>query len=472
MTSIKFGTDGWRAIIGADYTTDNVSRVSYATALWLNNKKSRSKVVIGYDCRFGGQMFAETAAKVLAKNGITVILSDRMVSTPALSLATLELKADLGIVITASHNPPSYNGFKLKADFGGPLPPSQVAEIEELIPDKNPEDYFAISIDKLVAEGNIEIRDIESMYVQKIEDSFDMDLLRRNSHMFSYDAMYGAGQDVMKRLLPDITFLHSDKNPGFNGTAPEPIHRNLLEFSDLIKNSGGKLHCGLATDGDADRIGLYNGKSEFVDSHHIILLLIKYLVEEKKLKGKVVNAFSVSPRVKKLCDHFGIEYQVVKIGFKYVAEIMVKDDVLLGGEESGGIAIKTHIPERDGIWIGLTVWEYMVKSGKSLEALIDEVYQITGPFSFERIDLHLEESQKQLIMKSCQARKFSKFGNYTIRNQEDIDGYKYYFDNDQWVMIRPSGTEPVLRTYAESGSSKEAFNILRDTHKVLLDLKE
>ena len=191
----------------------------------------------------------------------------------------------------------------------------------------------------------------------------------------------------------------------------------------------------------------------------------------KKLKGKVVNAFSVSPRVKKLCDHFGIEYQVVKIGFKYVAEIMIKDDVLLGGEESGGIAIKTHIPERDGIWIGLTVWEYMVKSGKSLEYLIDEVYKITGPFSFERIDLHLEESQKQLIMNRCQSGTFSKFGKYTINHQEDIDGYKYFFDKDQWVMIRPSGTEPVLRTYAESSSSETAFDILQDTHKVLLDLK-
>ena len=471
MTSIKFGTDGWRAIIGAEYTTDNVSRVSYATAIWLNNKKPGSKVVIGYDCRFGGQMFAETAAKVLAKNGISVILSDRMVSTPVLSLATLELKAELGIVITASHNPPDYNGFKLKADFGGPLPPSQVAEIEELIPDKNPEDYYTISLDEFINSGKIEIQDIESMYIQKIENNFDMDLLRRNSQMFAYDAMYGAGQDVMKRLLPDITYLHSDKNPGFNGTAPEPIHRNLLEFSELIKNSGGKLKCGLATDGDADRIGLYNGKGEFVDSHHIILLLIKYLVEVKKLKGKVVNAFSVSPRVKKLCDHFGIEYQVVKIGFKYVAEIMIKDDVLLGGEESGGIAIKTHIPERDGIWIGLTVWEYMVKSGKSLEYLIDEVYKITGPFSFERIDLHLEESQKQLIMNRCQSGTFSKFGKYTINHQEDIDGYKYFFDKDQWVMIRPSGTEPVLRTYAESSSSETAFDILQDTHKVLLDLK-
>ena len=243
--------------------------------------------------------------------------------------------------------------------------------------------------------------------------------------------------------------------------------RNLGEFSDMIKTSA-NIQCGLATDGDADRIGLYNSKGEFVDSHHIILLLIKYLVEEKGLKGKVVNAFSVSPRIKKLCEHFGLEYQVVKIGFKYVAEIMVKDDVLLGGEESGGIAIKTHIPERDGIWMGLTIWEYMVKSGKSLEDLINDVYELVGPFSFERIDLKLSEEKKQAIMKSCREGLYHSFGDLTIERTEDIDGYKYFFKDDQWVMIRPSGTEPVLRTYAESDSSEHAFDILDKTHKVLL----
>jgi phosphomannomutase len=272
----------------------------------------------------------------------------------------------------------------------------------------------------------------------------------------------------MKRLFPDITFLHADKNPGFKGVAPEPIHRNLGEFSELIKSPENNIQCGLATDGDADRIGLYNSKGEFVDSHHIILLLIKYLVEEKKLGGKVVNAFSVSPRVKKLCDHFNLPYQVVKIGFKYVSEIMVKEDVLLGGEESGGIAIKTHIPERDGIWIGLTIWEYMAKSGKSLEALIQDVYDLVGPFSFERIDLHLREDQKQRIMEQCRNGSYTSFGDMKVEWQEDIDGYKYFFKDDQWVMIRPSGTEPVLRTYAESSSSENAFGILKKTHDVLL----
>lgn len=468
MSDIKFGTDGWRAIIGETYTTDNVARVSDATAKWLKKEKGTAKIVIGYDCRFGGRMFAEVSAMVFANNGIKVILSDREIGTPNVSLATLELGCDIGVVITASHNPPSYNGFKLKASFGGPLPPNEVAMVEALIPESNPHRLSELDIKTFEDKGLIEVRDLERLYLDKIEAEFDLDLIRKNSHMFAYDAMYGAGQDVMRHLLPDITFLHADKNPGFNGVAPEPIHRNLGEFSELIKAEGSQIKCGLATDGDADRIGLYNSKGEFIDSHHIILLLIKYLVEEKQLSGKVVNAFSVSPRIKKLCDHYNLPYQVVKIGFKYVSEIMVQEDVLLGGEESGGIAIKTHIPERDGIWIGLTIWEYMAKSGKSLEDLIQEVYDLVGPFAFERIDLHLREDQKKRIMENCQNGSYSSFGDMEIERQEDIDGYKYFFRDDQWVMIRPSGTEPVLRTYAESNSSANAFAILKKTHDVLL----
>lgn len=464
MEDIRFGTDGWRAIIGAEYTNDNVARVADATARWLNQNTENPSIVIGYDCRFGGEMFAGVVAGVLAQNAIRCLLSDRMVGTPVVSYATKELGVDLGIVITASHNPPSYNGFKLKASFGGPLPPNQVAEIESLIPNENPYDLKSFSNTDL-----IEKTDIETLYLKHVEQSFDLDLIRKNSHMFAYDAMFGAGQDVMRKLLPDITFLHAEKNPGFNDTAPEPIHRNLKEFSKLIADSKTKIKCGLATDGDADRIGLYNSSGEFVDSHHIILLLIKYLVEEKGLSGKVVNAFSVSPRVKKLCDHYKIDYQVVKIGFKYVAEIMVKDDVLLGGEESGGIAIKTHIPERDGIWMGLTIWEYMVKSGRSLEELIEAVYELVGSFAFERIDLHLEESQKTKIMQNLADGNYDRFGEFEIRRQENIDGFKFFFDDDQWVMIRPSGTEPVLRTYAESRSSEAAFSILNQTHQVLLN---
>jgi phosphomannomutase len=279
--------------------------------------------------------------------------------------------------------------------------------------------------------------------------------------------MYGAGQNVIKRLLPETTMLHCEYNPSFHGQAPEPIHKNLLEFSNLIKTNG-KIDCGLATDGDADRIGLYNGKGEFVDSHHIILLLIHYLVKYKKYTGKVVIAFSTTPRVAKLCKHYGLELEVVPIGFKHIAGIMVKEDVLLGGEESGGIAIKGHIPERDGIWMGLVIAEFLAKSGKTLDELIQEIYAITGSFAFERNDLHIAEEQKQRIIKACKENSYTSFGQYKIERVEDLDGHKYFLGNDEWVMIRASGTEPVLRLYAESSNKDGAFKILEAVKAAIL----
>jgi len=445
MSKIKFGTDGWRAIIAKEFTVDNVVRVSSGAVEWLVKNTTTPSVVIGHDCRFAGELFAETAAKVFASTGIKVFLAKGPVSTPMVSLGTLKQKASLGIVITASHNPPSYNGYKLKGHFGGPLLPKQVQEVEDLIPEKN-------GIEKFLADGMIEYIDLETMYVNHVEENFDLEAIRNSSMNFAYDAMYGAGQDVMKRLLPDIEFLHCDYNPSFNGTPPEPIHRNLNEFSEKIRQAENQIDCGLATDGDADRIGLYDSNGNFVDSHHLILLLIKYLVEEKGLSGKVVNAFSVTPKVKKMCEHYGLDYEVVQIGFKHIAGIMIEEDVLLGGEESGGIAIKGHIPERDGIWMGLTIWEYMVKSGKTLDELIRDVYDMVGDFKFERIDLHLKEEDKQRIIANCE-------------KDEAIDGFKYFFNNDEWVMIRASGTEPVLRTYAESSTTESAFQLLHKVHE-------
>lgn len=464
MTKIKFGTDGWRAIIAKDFTVDNVARVTLGSVEWLKQNFDNPSVVIGHDCRYAGELFAETAAKVFANAGIKVFLAKGPVSTPMVSLGTLNQKASLGIVITASHNPPTYNGYKLKGHFGGPLLPKEIQEVEDLIPETNAVDLEGLDLEELRAKGIVETIDLETMYVEHVEVNFDMESIRNSDMSFAYDAMYGSGQDVMRRLLPDIDFLHCEHNPGFNGTAPEPIHRNLGEFSDMIKMADGQINCGLATDGDADRIGLYDSQGNFVDSHHIILLLIKYLVEEKKYTGKVVNAFSVSPKVKKMCDHFGLEYQVTKIGFKYIAGIMLTDDVLLGGEESGGIATKGHIPERDGIWMGLILWEYMTKSGKTLEDLIEDIYEIVGSFKFERIDMHLKEEEKLAIVANCENGTYKSFGDLEVRRVENIDGYKYFFDNDEWVMIRASGTEPVLRTYAEAATNEGAFKILEKVH--------
>jgi phosphomannomutase len=260
--------------------------------------------------------------------------------------------------------------------------------------------------------------------------------------------------------------LHCEHNPTFEGIAPEPILKNLQEFSEMIRIAE-NIDCGLATDGDADRIGLFDQEGNFVDSHHIILLLIHYLKKYKQLDGKVCTAFSSTVKIKELCKHYNLELDIVKIGFKYIAGIMIKEDVLLGGEESGGIAIKGHIPERDGIWMGLVIWEFMAKSGKTLNELIQEVYSITGPFAVDRNDVHLPESKKLEIVENCKNGVYTAFGPYKVRNVEDMDGHKFFFDDDSWVMIRPSGTEPLLRIYAESSSKETTADILKQTRKFL-----
>ncbi len=466
--TIKFGTDGWRAIIAKDFTVENVIRVTEATAEWLLKKKKNPVVLAGHDCRFGGKLFSDTVAKVLCANGIKVFLADTFVSTPMISLGTVNLKADLGIIITASHNPPDYNGFKLKGSYGGPLLPVNVSEIEGLIKNQSQTNTDALNLDDFKSKKLLEYVNLEEMYIKHVEKNFDLDAIRKSKFRWGYDAMFGAGQNVMKKLFPDITMLHCDYNPSFMGQAPEPIHKNLKEFSELIRTSG-KIDCGLVTDGDADRIGLYDSQGNFVDSHHIILLLIHYLHKYKSMTGKVCTAFSTTPRVEKMCQHYGLEIETVKIGFKWICEIMIKEDVLLGGEESGGIAIKGHIPERDGIWIGLVIWEFMAKSGKTLNELIKEVYEIVGPFSFERVDLHIKEEIKQRVLENCKKGTYKNFGNYKVARVDDLDGYKYFFDNGDWMMIRASGTEPVLRTYAESATSEKAFDILKAGKETMLN---
>lgn len=467
MTKIKFGTDGWRAIIAKEYTTENVARVTVAAAEWLKQKYDNPSVVLGYDCRFGGKMFAEISAKVLASNGIKVYLSSEFASTPMVSLGVVKKETSIGVVITASHNPPEYNGFKLKGGYGGPMLTSEVGEIENIIPEASNFDVNS-PIEPFIESGLIEFIDLEDMYIKHAEQNFDLDAIRNSEMNFAYDAMYGAGKDVVRKLLPDLTFMHTDDNPGFEGVAPEPILRNLGEMSEVIKLSE-NIDCAVATDGDADRIGLFDSAGNFVDAHHIILLLIKYLKEEKNYTGEVITAFSCSEKVGKLCRHYGLNQTTTKIGFKYVCEHMLNGGFLLGGEESGGMAIQGHIPERDGVWIGLTVWEYMAKSGKSLEELIDEVYDIVGPFAFERIDLHLSEEQKQSVMADCASGAIKKLGGREVVRVEDTDGFKFFFNEDEWIMIRPSGTEPVLRTYCESTSSEAAINLLKETHKQLLN---
>lgn len=463
MTTIKFGTDGWRAIIAKEYTVDNVKRVAEATAIWLK-KQDADKAVIGHDCRFGGALFAGTTAGVLGAHGIQVHLAKGFVSTPMVSLGVVKTNADVGIVITASHNPPDYNGYKLKSSLGGPLIPADVAEVEAEIPEVC--SVEPMDLKEMEAAGLLTYTDLEKIYVDHVIANFDMEAIRSYGSKIAYDAMYGAGMKAMRILLPDAAFLHAEENPSFMGQAPEPIHRNLTELSEYIASQD-HIALGIANDGDADRIGMYDSSGNFVDSHHILLLLLLYQYQYRNLTGKVVITFSVTDKMKKLTKKFGLPIEVTPIGFKYIAEIMAREDVIVGGEESGGLAVKGHIPERDGIWIALIILEFMAKTGKSIEALIQEVYDLVGPFAYDRDDVHVKEERKQAIIQECKTAPYKKFGKYKIDRVETIDGFKFIIGDDRWVLIRPSGTEPVLRVYAQAPDLAECREMLDATRTEL-----
>ncbi len=457
--TIKFGTDGWRAAIAKEFTVENVARVAQGTASWVIASKLPKVAVVGHDCRFGGPLFADTVAQVFLQNGFEVHLAEGPVTTPMVSLGAKELKTGIGVIITASHNPATDNGFKLKGNHGGPLLEADVKAVETHIPDTIDYDLETISLKDFRASGKLKTAELEDMFVEKVEANFDLDAIRNSKMEFAYDAMYGSGQFVMRRLFPDITLVHCEHNPLFDGISPEPILKNLGEFAEIIKVSG-DIDCGLANDGDADRIALFDGDGNYIDSHHILLLLIHYLHKVKGWNGKVGTGFSSTVKINQLCEKYGLELDVVKIGFKHLCGIMISEDVLVGGEESGGIAVKGHIPERDGIWNGLVIWEFMAKSGKSLRELIQEVYNVVGEFAFERNDLRISQSLKEEIVANCQAGKYDHFGKYKVIRIDDMDGWKYWLSDHEWVMIRPSGTEPVLRTYAEAKTREDALAIL------------
>jgi len=309
------------------------------------------------------------------------------------------------------------------------------------------------------AEGLLTYVNLEDMYVDYLREKFDFEALNNSPFKLAYDAMYGAGQNVIRRLLPGAVLLHCDDNPGFHGQAPEPLDKNLQELATTIRDTP-ELKIGLATDGDADRIGLYDEDGHFVDAHHIILLLVHYLHKYKNMNGKVAIAFSVTDRVKRMCEAYGLPVEVTPIGFKYISEIMTREDVLAGGEESGGIAVKGHIPERDGIYDGLLLYAFMTQTGKTLKQLCDEVYEVVGRFVYERDDLHIENDKKEAIIQKAAGNGYVAFGKYRFNRREDMDGIKYHLDNGGWIMLRASGTEPLLRVYAEGNSKEETREIL------------
>lgn len=453
---IRFGTDGWRALIGGDYTFDNLTRVARATAAWVAAQTDGDgSVVLGYDTRFQSEAFAKHAAAVFATLGVRVRMSDSHVTTPAVSWMTAHGGHTAGIVITASHNPPAYNGFKIKSHAGGPASPEQIADVEAELP-RLAEGFDARAFDDLVAEGRIETFDLRGAYTALLRERIDVTAIKEHGIRVAYDAMYGAGQGIVTDLLgrPRVTEVGHDLNPGMYGRAPEPIERNLAALLRATVETA--CDAGLATDGDADRIGLVDEEGSFVDSHKILALLVKYLHVEKGLRGALVKTFSTTDMIDRMGEAYDLEVVTTPIGFKYVGPAILEQDVLVGGEESGGMAVKGHIPERDGLFIGLLVVEMMVKRGRTLSGLVRELMDEFGPHFQARQDLHTTEARKADVLRALGAGELREVARTAVASTEDLDGFKLRLTGGGWLMFRASGTEPVLRIYSEASTRERA----------------
>jgi len=459
---IKFGTDGWRGVIAREYTFETLSMVAQATMDYLNREGLWEKgLVIGYDRRFMSRDFARRVAEVAAGNGIKVSLSESFAPTPAISWAVRQMNAGAGVMITASHNPAEYNGFKIKEGFGGSARPFTTKVVEDIVAYNiaNGRRVVDCPFDEAVSKGLIELFDPCEGYFHQIWRYVNLDLIAKAGIAVVVDPMYGAGCGYIPRLLHGTDEIHSQENPSFGGQPPEPIGENLKELSALV--ASGKYRVGLALDGDADRIGAVDENGDFFSSHCIFTVILRHLIEYKKMTGAVVKTVSTTRMIDLLAEKFGLQLFETPIGFKHICELMLENDILMGGEESGGIGVKGHIPERDGILMGLLLLEAMAVSGKGLRQLLNETMDEIGHFYYRRIDRHIDVTAKAQLIERLNDQVPDEIDGRRVVSTNFSDGFKFIFENGDWLLIRPSGTEPVLRLYSESTSPEQVDRLLR-----------
>ncbi len=466
MTEIKFGTDGWRGVIAREFTFENLSLVAQAVMDWISREGLADRgLVVGYDRRFLSPDFARRVAEIAAGNNVGVLLCDEVAPTPAVSWAVKELKAAAGIMITASHNPPIYNGFKIKEQYGGSARPETTKLLEQIAAYNRSEQRIVRSMpfDEACRTGKVEQIDATTSYLRQLGHLVDLEAIRKAAIPAVADPMYGAGSGLFKRLL-GMDEIHAEANPSFGGTAPEPIGENLHELSNLL--ASGRYRVGLALDGDADRIGAVDEQGEFFSSHAIFTLLLKHLVERKHLSGGVVKTVSSTRMIDLLAEKYGLALYETPIGFKHICELMLDKQILMGGEESGGLGITGHIPERDGLLMGLLLLETVALTGKGVRQQLEEIMDEIGHFSYRRIDTHISSEAKQALLQRLQNEPPAVIAGRSVAATNFSDGFKFVFDNGDWLLIRPSGTEPVLRLYSEASEQAMVETLLRSARQI------
>ncbi|RJQ33527.1 MAG: phosphoglucomutase/phosphomannomutase family protein [Actinobacteria bacterium] len=452
----RFGTDGYRAIISDGFDFETVGKISLALANYLKSKKAQPHVLVGYDTRFLSDKFASCAAGVCAKAGLRVEITDSFVPTPILSHSVVDKKADAGIMITASHNPYYYNGFKIKNAQGGSASPAQIAELSPFLDKINQTPKYTFH------NNQTKTYNPKKNYFLHVESIVDKKLFSTPGIKIIADPMYGAGRGFFKELLQsynlDTTEIHGQENPNFGGLQPEPIGPSMDDLKKAVLDKSADL--GLALDGDADRSGAIDEKGNFISSHQIFALLLHHLVENKKQKGLVVKTFSTTSLVDIMAEYYGLEVVQTPIGFKHISDLMLSKDVLIGGEESGGIGIKGHIPERDGLLIGLMLTELMLTSEKTISELMDTLNKKFGCFSYDRLDLVAPNSNGQNFYQKLVNSNVAEAVSKKLKATLNEDGYKFEFEDRSWLMFRLSGTESVIRIYAEAADETEVKKLL------------
>ena len=458
---IKFGTDGWRGIIADDFTFDNVRRVAGAIASYvLKYEDVQRGVIIGYDTRFASQRAAQVAAGVIAGAGIPVKLANDYAPTPAVSYAVKTNGAAGGVMITSSHNPWNWNGVKFKGKFGGSATPDIMKKVEE---------ELRAGVTPRGAKATIENVDLKTAYIAAVCGFADLNLIGKAKFKVAIDSMYGSGRGILAGIFRECGVQHitirEELNPLFPGINPEPIEPHIALLQQTVVNE--KCDAGLATDGDADRIGAVAEDGSFVDSHKIFCVLLRWLLERKKWSGDVVRGFNTTRMLDRIAAKHGRKLYETQIGFKYIADLMMEHDILIGGEESGGIGYSRFLPERDGILNCLLLANAMAEEGKPLGQLVADLQRDFGPHYYGRRDLHIPEEIKQNAIQRARSESTKSLGRYGVLKKESLDGIKFFLDaptngngGEAWILFRASGTEPLLRAYAEAASPELVTEIL------------
>ena len=461
---IKFGTDGWRGIIAQDFTFDNVRVCAQAVADYLRGGNLASRgIIVGYDTRFASEDFASAAAEVVAGNGIKVYLCSKATPTPVVSYGVLAKKTDGAVIITASHNPAKWNGFKIKSEDGASAPTEMIAEVEKRISQiLATGDINQLPLAKAIEQGLVEYLDLAPLYFEQLNNLIDLSELRQSKLKVVVDSMYGAGIGYLKTLLDGgaikITEINGERNPSFPGIQPEPIAANLAKLSTTVKQQ--QADVGLATDGDADRIGVVDENGIFLNQLQVFALLCLYLLEVRGERGPIVKTITATNMLYRLGEIFSVPVYETSVGFKYVAPVMVAENALIGGEESGGYGFRGHVPERDGILAGLYFLDFMAKTGKAPSELLNYLYSKVGPHYYKRVDIEFPAQERETIINRLKNNSPESIDGVKVVKTDTADGFRFILADNTWLLIRFSGTEPVLRIYTETDSQTRVDRLL------------